>query len=116
MASRGSANRPCCGPPSEQAAELGFVVLRARGYESESDIPFAGLLELLTPLLALRDKIPEVQARALSSALALEPPTPFDRFAVPAGMLSLLAAAAEEQPYLVSPTTSNGSTTRRATR
>jgi DNA-binding CsgD family transcriptional regulator len=86
---------------SEQAADLGFVVLRARGYESESDIPFAGLLELLTPLLALRDKIPEVQARALSSALALEPPTPFDRFAVPAGMLSLLAAAAEEQPYLV---------------
>ena len=86
---------------SEQATGLGFVVLRARGYESESDIPFAGLLELLTPLLALRDKIPEVQARALSSALALEPPTPFDRFAVPAGMLSLLAAAAEEQPYLV---------------
>ena len=86
---------------SEQAAELGFIVLRARGYESESDIPFAGLLELLTPLLALRDKIPEVQARALGSALALEPPTPFDRFAVPAGMLSLLAAAAEEQPYLV---------------
>ncbi len=86
---------------AEQAAELGFVVLRARGYESESDIPFAGLLELLTPLLALRDKIPEVQAQALGSALALEPPTPFDRFAVPAGMLSLLAAAAEEQPYLV---------------
>ncbi len=86
---------------SEQATELGFVVLRARGYESESDIPFAGLLELLTPLLALRDKIPEVQARALGSALALEPPTPFDRFAVPAGMLSLLAAAAEDRPYLV---------------
>jgi DNA-binding CsgD family transcriptional regulator len=85
----------------EQAEDLGFVVLRARGYESESDIPFAGLLELLTPLLSLRDKIPEVQARALGSALALEPPTPFDRFAVPAGMLSLLAAAAEEQPYLV---------------
>jgi DNA-binding CsgD family transcriptional regulator len=85
----------------QQAQELGFVVLRARGYESESDIPFAGLLELLTPLLPLRDKIPEVQARALGSALALEAPTPFDRFAVPAGMLSLLAAAAEEQPHLV---------------
>jgi DNA-binding CsgD family transcriptional regulator len=85
----------------ERAQELGFTVLRARGYESESDIPFAGLLELLTPLLALRDKIPEVQARALGSALALEPPTPFDRFAVPAGMLSLLAAAAEERPHLV---------------
>src|SRR5215218_6152739 len=67
----------------------------------EPGIGKSALLELLTPLLALRDKIPEVQARALGSALALEPPTPFDRFAVPAGMLSLLAAAAEEQPYLV---------------
>jgi DNA-binding CsgD family transcriptional regulator len=81
------------------ARDLG--VLRTRGYESESDIPFAGLLELLTPLLPLRDRIPEVQARALGSALALEAPTPFDRFAVPAGMLSLMAAAAEERPYLV---------------
>src|SRR4051812_44447030 len=85
----------------ERAQELEFGVLRTRGFESESDIPFAGLLELLTPLLHLRDRIPEVQARALGSALALEPPTPFDRFAVPAGMLSLLAAAAEERPYLV---------------
>jgi DNA-binding CsgD family transcriptional regulator len=85
----------------ERAEELAFGVLRTRGFESESDIPFAGLLELLTPLLPLRDRIPEVQARALGSALALEPPTPFDRFAVPAGMLSLLAAAAEDKPYLV---------------
>ncbi|MCZ4492119.1 MAG: family ATPase, partial [Conexibacter sp.] len=86
---------------AERARELGFGVLRTRGFESESDIPFAGLLELLTPLLPRRGRIPDVQARALGSALALEPPTPFDRFAVPAGMLSLLAAAAEEQPLLV---------------
>jgi hypothetical protein len=84
-----------------QAQELGFGILRTRGFESESDIPFAGLLELLTPLLPLRERIPEVQARALGSALALEPPTPFDRFAVPAGMLSLLGAAAEQKPYVV---------------
>jgi DNA-binding CsgD family transcriptional regulator len=85
----------------DRAQERGFGILRTRGFESESDIPFAGLLELLTPLLPLRDRIPEVQARALGSALALEPPTPFDRFAVPAGMLSLLGAAAEERPYVV---------------
>lgn len=85
----------------DSAQELGFGVLRTRGFESESDIPFAGLLELLTPLLPLRDRIPEVQARALGSALALEPPSPFDRFAVPAGMLSLLGSATEERPYLV---------------
>src|SRR4051794_10218412 len=88
------------GEAGERAQALGIRVLRTRGFESESDSPFAGLLELLTPLLELRDRIPEVQARALGSALALEPPTPFDRFAVPAGMLSLLGAAAEQRPVL----------------
>src|SRR5918999_477804 len=80
----------------------GMRVLRARGFETESDIPFAGLAELVTPLLDRLDDIPEVQARALRGALALGPATPHDRFTVPAGLLSLLAVAAEEQPVLVS--------------
>src|SRR4051794_796656 len=79
----------------------GLRVLRARGIETESDIPFAGLAELVTPLLDRVDDIPEVQARALRGALALGPATPHDRFTVPAGLLSLLAVAAEEQPVLV---------------
>ena len=41
--------------------------------ESESDIPFAGLAELVTPLLAHLDEIPAVQADALRGALALGP-------------------------------------------
>ena len=80
----------------------GMRVLRARGIETESDIPFAGLAELVTPLLDRLDDVPEVQARALRGALALGPATPHDRFTVPAGLLSLLAVAAEEQPVLVS--------------
>jgi DNA-binding CsgD family transcriptional regulator len=80
----------------------GMRVLRARGIETESDIPFAGLAELVTPLLDRLDDIPEVQSRALRGALALGPATPHDRFTVPAGLLSLLAVAAEEQPVLVS--------------
>src|ERR671915_1167746 len=79
----------------------GMRVLRARGIETESDIPFAGLAELVTPLLDRLDDIPEVQAGALRGALALGPATPHDRFTVPAGLLSLLAVAAEEQPVLV---------------
>ena len=75
-------------------------VLRARGIETESDIPFAGLAELVSPLLDRLDAIPEVQARALRGALALGPATPHDRFTVPAGLLSLLGVAAEEQPVL----------------
>src|SRR3954449_876357 len=83
----------------EQA--IGMTVLRARGIETESDIPFAGLAELVTPLLDRLDDIPDVQARALRGALALGPATPHDRFTVPAGLLSLLAVAAEEQSVLV---------------
>jgi len=79
----------------------GLRVLRARGIETESDIPFAGLAELVTPLLERLDDIPDVQASALRGALALGPATPHDRFTVPAGLLSLLAVAAEEQPILV---------------
>ena len=53
----------------------GMRVLRARGIETESDIPFAGLAELVTPLLDRLDDVPEVQARALRGALALGPAT-----------------------------------------
>src|SRR3954449_11420529 len=83
----------------EQAA--GLTVLRARGIETESDIPFAGLAELVTPLLERLDAIPPPQAAALRGALALGPATPGDRFTLPAGLLSLLAVAAEERPVLV---------------
>src|SRR5918997_1231929 len=76
-------------------------VLRARGIDSESDIPYAGLAELVAPLLDRVDDVPDVQAAALRGALALGPATPHDRFTVPAGLLSLLAVAAEEQPILV---------------
>ena len=82
------------------AAAPDFRVLRARGYESESDIPFAGLLDLLSPLLDLLDRIPPAQAAALRGSLALGDPVPHDRFAVPAALLSLLGAAAEERPVL----------------
>jgi DNA-binding CsgD family transcriptional regulator len=76
----------------------GFAILRARGMEAESDIPFAGLAELVTPLLARLGELPPVQAGALRGALALGPPAPADRFTVPAALLSLLAA--EDRPVL----------------
>jgi DNA-binding CsgD family transcriptional regulator len=75
-------------------------VVRARGIESESELPFAALSELLSPLLDLRAEIPPVQAQALGGALALEAAPVSDRFAVAAGVLSLLGAAAERQPVL----------------
>jgi len=82
------------------ATAAGFTVLRARPLQTESELPFAGLSDLLRPLLSLLDRIPEPQAAVLSGALALGPPTPGDRFAAAAATISLLAAGAEEGPVL----------------
>ncbi len=78
----------------------GMRLLRARGIESEAQIPFGSLLELIRPALVLLEAIPPPQAVALEGALALRPaPGPGqpaqDRFAVGAATLSLLAAYAE---------------------
>ena len=83
----------------EQAA--GMLVLRARGVQSEAHIPFAGLFELLRPALDALPRLPEPQAAALESALALRPARARDRFAVGAATLGLLAAYAEAAPVLV---------------
>jgi DNA-binding CsgD family transcriptional regulator len=76
------------------------LALSARGVEAEVELPFAALHELVRPTLGLLDALPTSQAVALSSALALRSPRPVDRFAVGAATLSLLAAAAENQPVL----------------
>lgn len=82
-----------------QAAE-GFQVLRASPLQAESELPFAGLADLVRPLLGHLDRIPAPQAAALCAALALGPPTPGDRFAAAAATISLLAAGAQDRPVL----------------
>lgn len=78
-----------------------MTVLGTTGLEAESELPFAGLSELLFPILDLIPEIPEPQAAALTAALALGPPIDTDPFAVSAATLSLLAVAAERRPVLV---------------
>src|SRR5215218_10094577 len=55
-----------------QAKEM--TVLRAAGVESEADLPFAALHQLLRPVLGLAGRLPGHQAAALAGALGLEPP------------------------------------------
>ena len=76
-------------------------VLRARGVQSETQVPFGGLFELLRPALDCLSQIPRPQAAALEGALAIGPPRAEDRFAVGAATLSLLAAFADTAPLLV---------------
>ena len=84
---------------AQQAEDM--RVLRARGVESEAEIPFAGLAELLRPALSALDRIPAPQAAALAGALALAPARAGDRFAIGAATLSLLSATAEERPLVL---------------
>jgi hypothetical protein len=79
----------------------GMRLLRARGIESEAQIPFGSLLELIRPALMMLDNIPAPQAAALEGALALRPGAGHDRFAVGAATLSLLAAYADLTPVAV---------------
>jgi DNA-binding CsgD family transcriptional regulator len=78
----------------------GFQVLHVLGLASEQELPYSGLHALLRPVVPLTAQIPEVQARALRIALALESGSP-DRFVAAAGVLSLLAEGAERGPVLV---------------
>jgi DNA-binding CsgD family transcriptional regulator len=78
----------------------GMLVLRASGVESEAELPFAVLHQLLRPVLQLAGRLPEPQAAALRGALGLGPPGGDDRFLVSVAALGLLAEAAELQPVL----------------
>src|SRR5215218_10437673 len=78
----------------------GMKVLRALGVESEVDVAFSGLHELLRPALSSVEAIPEAQAIALRAALALGREAVAERLAVFGGALSLFAVVAEEQPLL----------------
>jgi predicted ATPase len=82
----------------DRAAEM--KVLRVAGVEVESDLAFAGLHGLVRPIVDELPGLPRRQRTALAAALGLGPAGGSDRFLVSAGVLSLLAAAAEEGPIL----------------
>jgi DNA-binding CsgD family transcriptional regulator len=77
------------------------LILSARGFEAESQLAYAGLAQLLAPVLELRATLPAPRRAALESALGLGPPCPGDRFATYAAALGLLAEAAERMPAVV---------------
>ena len=75
-------------------------VLTARGVESESDLPFAALDQLLRPALDQLEQLPPPQAAALRGALGLEEGAGDERFLIFAACLSLLSELAERRPVL----------------
>ena len=82
----------------ERAADM--QVLFARGIESESELPFAALHQLVRPALGLVGELPEPQARALRGALGLADEVGQERFLVYAACLTLLSELSERRPVL----------------
>ncbi|HEU5212604.1 MAG TPA: AAA family ATPase, partial [Gaiellaceae bacterium] len=83
-----------------QAAD-GFRLIRASGVEGEIELPYAGLQHVCAALMDGIDSLPEPQREAISVAFGLRAGETPDRFLVGLAALSLLSAAAEDQPLLV---------------
>jgi DNA-binding CsgD family transcriptional regulator len=86
---------------AERARAAGMRVLWVTGRESESKLAFAGLHQLLRPVLPAAAGLPGPQARALLGALGLSDPGAADRLLTGAAVLSLLSDLSERSPVVV---------------
>ncbi|WP_435885426.1 ATP-binding protein [Streptomyces prunicolor] len=84
-----------------RAHGAGTRVVRAAGVEFESTISFAGLHQVLQPLLVGLDRLTDPYRTALSVALGLDQGAPSDQLLVSNAALTLLVQAAADRPLLV---------------
>jgi hypothetical protein len=73
---------------------------RAGGVQAEMELAFAGLHQLLAPMLGHVQSLPSVQRDALHTALGLSSGPPPNLFLVGLATLSLLSEVAQEKPLL----------------
>jgi tetratricopeptide (TPR) repeat protein len=87
---------------AERARRAGMRVLSVTGRESESNLAFAGLYQLLRPVLSGAAGLPGRQAQALTGALGLaaDPGAP-DPLLTGVAVLTLLSDLSEHSPVLV---------------
>ncbi|MEY9967029.1 DNA-binding CsgD family transcriptional regulator [Streptacidiphilus sp. MAP12-16] len=84
-----------------RAASPDFEVLRFDAVESEAQLGYAALHQLLLPFLGRIPKLPEPQRDAISQVFGLQRrKTPPDRFLVAMASLGLLASRADGPPLL----------------
>jgi hypothetical protein len=85
----------------EQAARnSGLRTLRCTGIQSENDVPFAALEQLLRPLRHGAERLPAPQAAALRGAFGLSNQRVEDRLLLGLATLNLLAEATEDGPLI----------------
>ena len=77
-----------------------FRVVRTSGVEGETELDYAALQQLCSPLLALIERLPDPQRDALRVAFGLSPGRPPSPFMVGLAVLGLLSEEAEQRPLL----------------
>ena len=88
----------------EHAEALGLTVLQAQPVESETTLSYAGIGDLLDPVLEeALEPLPAVQQRALSRALVLsdDEGLPLDARALRVAVMNALRALAEQRPVVI---------------
>ena len=78
----------------------GCRVARAAGVESEMELAYAGVHQLLASMLDRVERLPGPQRDALGTAFGISPGPAPDRFLVGLAVLSLLSEVAEEHPLV----------------
>jgi DNA-binding CsgD family transcriptional regulator/tetratricopeptide (TPR) repeat protein len=84
-----------------RAAELGARELVTVGVESEAELAFAGLHQLIRPVVQLMDLLPDPQRRALESAFGISNDVEPDPFLVALAAFELVCDAADSSPLLL---------------
>ena len=84
----------------ERALDRGVTVVSTAGALSEAQITFAGLHQLLLPLLAGLDLLPDPQRQALETAFGIAEGNAPDLFLIGLATLGLVAERAADTPLL----------------
>jgi DNA-binding CsgD family transcriptional regulator len=86
---------------ARRALGRGMVSLTASGVQSEAHLPFAGLHQLLHPLLGHLNELPPPQRAALEAAFGMTDAAAPDLFLIALATLDLLSDAAARSPLLL---------------
>jgi DNA-binding CsgD family transcriptional regulator len=86
---------------ARRGQERGYLVLRSTGVEAESQLPFAGLHELVRPVLGAADALPAPQRRALLSAFGVAEDRSPEPFLICLAALNVLTGVSARQPVAV---------------
>jgi predicted ATPase len=84
-----------------RARDLGAGTLATAGVESEAEFAFAGLHQLLHPVIDLMGRLPDPQRRALEAAFGISGEVEADPFRVAIAAFQLLCDASDSGPLVL---------------